>query len=234
MANGQQTALIIGNSDGIGLALTKRLLGGRWTVTGLSRSPAPIDDPAYRHIVQDVSAPEYPTVLSECASTPPAVCVYCAGIGLALDLHALHLNRTVFEVNLMAAVRTIEIVLPAMIERQTGHILILSSIADSLIAEDAPSYTASKSGLSSYVEGLALQMRKSGVALTNVRFGFVDTKMAQARWKPMRMSVERAVDHLLHCLRTRPIRYTRPRTIGASAWLLRAIQRLQTVLTHSR
>lgn len=34
-------ALIVGNSDGIGLALTRRLIDGGWQVTGLSRSPAP-------------------------------------------------------------------------------------------------------------------------------------------------------------------------------------------------
>jgi NAD(P)-dependent dehydrogenase (short-subunit alcohol dehydrogenase family) len=32
-------ALIVGNSDGIGLALTRRLLGEGWRVTGVSRSP---------------------------------------------------------------------------------------------------------------------------------------------------------------------------------------------------
>ncbi|MET3420839.1 NAD(P)-dependent dehydrogenase (short-subunit alcohol dehydrogenase family) [Actinoplanes tereljensis] len=34
-------ALIVGNSDGIGLALTHRLLAAGWEVTGRSRRPAP-------------------------------------------------------------------------------------------------------------------------------------------------------------------------------------------------
>ncbi len=42
MANNKKAkkAVIIGNSDGIGLALTKRLLNSGWNVLGLSRSPS--------------------------------------------------------------------------------------------------------------------------------------------------------------------------------------------------
>ena len=41
----ERRVLVIGNSDGIGLALTRRLLAEGWTVTGLSRSTSPIEDP---------------------------------------------------------------------------------------------------------------------------------------------------------------------------------------------
>ena len=44
----------------------------------------------------------------------------------------------------------------------------------------APSYSASKAGLSSWLGGLALALRPRGVHVTNVRLGFVDTKMAKA------------------------------------------------------
>ncbi len=46
--------------------------------------------------------------------------------------------------------------------------------------------------------------------MTNVRFGFVDTKMAKGKVKPFMMSVEKAVDHLENCIRRRPARYTAP------------------------
>ena len=49
-------ALLIGNSDGIGLALTTRLIERGFAVTGVSKSPSPVSHEAYRHIVLDVSS----------------------------------------------------------------------------------------------------------------------------------------------------------------------------------
>jgi NAD(P)-dependent dehydrogenase (short-subunit alcohol dehydrogenase family) len=44
-------ALIIDGSDGIGLALTRKLLNRRWNVTGLSRSPSHLIYKVYSHSV---------------------------------------------------------------------------------------------------------------------------------------------------------------------------------------
>src|SRR5690348_2928140 len=48
-------ALVIGNSDGIGLALTRRLLALVYRVIGISKSSSAIDHPGYHHFVQDVA-----------------------------------------------------------------------------------------------------------------------------------------------------------------------------------
>ncbi|MBD3298552.1 MAG: SDR family NAD(P)-dependent oxidoreductase [candidate division Zixibacteria bacterium] len=223
-------ALIIGNSDGIGLALTRRLLHLGWTVAGISRRENNIDHPNYSHAVADVLSEEFTNVLSHHAQTPPNICVYCAGIGEELDFDNLAFERQVFGVNLTGAVRTIEIVLPALLRAQSGHVLMLSSTADVLVSPEAPSYCASKVALSSYVEGLALAMRGTGVAMTNVRFGFVDTKMAKGDRKPLMMTAERAVDHLMRCIDKRPVRYTRPRTMGLLAGLAQPMAKLQLAL----
>ncbi len=45
-------ALLIGNSDGIGLATTRRLLDEGWTVAGLSRSPSPLTHASYEHMAK--------------------------------------------------------------------------------------------------------------------------------------------------------------------------------------
>jgi len=47
-------ALLIGNSDGIGLATTKELLKRGWKIVGISRSESPIEDPSYEHIVAEI------------------------------------------------------------------------------------------------------------------------------------------------------------------------------------
>ena len=52
--------LILGNSDGIGLALTRRLLAAGYDVTGVSRRPSPLGAiDGYAHVVADVAAQDY-------------------------------------------------------------------------------------------------------------------------------------------------------------------------------
>jgi NAD(P)-dependent dehydrogenase (short-subunit alcohol dehydrogenase family) len=51
-----------------------------------------------------------------------------------------------------------------------------------------------------YLEGLAGAVRRTGVAVVNVRLGFVDTKMAKAPWKPWMISPDEAAKRILRSL----------------------------------
>ena len=221
-------AIIVGNSDGIGLGLTRRLLDLGWQVYGLSRSPGQVEHDSYKHTVIDVTVGEYPAAVAEATQGNPNLCVYCAGIGEALDFDNLAMEQEVFDVNLMGAVKTIESVLPSMIRRADGQIIILSSLADEILSPEVPSYSASKAGLSSYVESLALAVREKGVAITNVRFSFVDTKMSKGDHKPFMMTVYRAVDYLIRCIEKRPIRFSRPLIMAVLVRLARWVSRFKT------
>lgn len=214
------TALVIGGSDGIGLALTRALVAAGWRVGGVSRSDSPAS--AVEHLVADVRAADYPEQLATLCYRLGTVdaCIYCAGIGEPLQPDGLALERATFDVNLIGAVATAEVVLPRMLAAGSGHFVGLSSLADRFINRDAPAYSASKAGLSSWLEGLALAYRPRGVYVTNVRFGFVDTKMANAEVKPFVITAERAAARVMRCLRTRPIRCTYPRRMAALMWLV--------------
>lgn len=209
-------ALIIGNSDGIGLGLTRRLLDLGWQAAGISRTPSPLSHPAYVHHLGDVRDGSYSQKLKGIISDfgSPDCCVYCAGIGELLDFKNMEQEIQTFEVNLMGLIKTVTTVLPGMVESDSGHFIGISSVADAMISAEAPSYHASKAAFSNYLEGLALALEKSKVAVTNVRFGFVDTKMAKGDAKPFMMTVDRAVDHLMTCIRKRPAIYTAPRFIN--------------------
>ncbi|MFO7914211.1 MAG: SDR family NAD(P)-dependent oxidoreductase [Candidatus Krumholzibacteriales bacterium] len=211
----RKNAVIIGNSDGIGLALTGKLLERDWGITGISRSGAPIRDSSYRHIVAEVQDDEYLLALRSVLEEEDRIdlCVYCAGIGELLDLSDMHGEEMIFEVNLLGMIRTASVMLPEMARRGNGHLIGISSVADEILSAEAPSYHASKAGFSNYLEGLALAARPKGVYVTNVRFGFVDTKMAKADVKPFMMSAERAAGHLLKCIEKKPVRYTAPRIV---------------------
>lgn len=222
------SALIIGASTGIGLALAKRLLEAGWTVTGLARRPG-LEAAGYRHVIADVRAADYRETLA--AIEVADVCVYSTGIGEELDLAAPVHEADVFATNLTGLAITVEVVLPKFIAAKRGHLIGISSQADRLIDKGAPSYAASKAGMSSYLEGLALACRAHGVAVTNVRFGFVDTAMAKSDVKPFMITADRAARVIERCIAKRPIRKTVPLRMAAVLWLVRWGARLRILVS---
>jgi NAD(P)-dependent dehydrogenase (short-subunit alcohol dehydrogenase family) len=70
-----------------------------------------------------------------------------------------------------------------------------------------------------YLEGLARAVRGTGIAVVNVRLGFVDTKMAKASWKPFVLSADEAARRILRAvLVDRPaVRVNIPRRAAAVA-----------------
>ena len=236
------SALLIGNSDGIGLAVTERLLTRGWTVTGISRSQSPLTDSnngdsadQYRHHVADVRSPDYAETVSEAMARAGSLdaCIYCAGVGESLDLDdpaSLAGDVAIFETNLIGLVRTVGVVVPAMLRSGRGHFIGLSSQGDRFINPDAPSYSASKAGMSSYLEALALAVRGRGVHVSNIRFGFVATKMAKSDVRPFEITAEKAAKRIERCLAKRPVRDTYPKRMAVILAVINAVNRLRVWL----
>ena len=214
--------MIVGNSDGIGYALTRQLLEDGWTVAGLSRSPSDLRHGRYRHVVADVTSAGYPPVLAAELDALGGVdlCVYAAGVGEFADVTDLSPQTRALEVNLIGAARTLEVVVPLMVAAGAGHIIGLSSLADAAVSGPAPGYAASKAGLTSYLRGLSLALDPHGVSVTTVRLGFVDTKMAKGDRRPAMMPVSEATGILLAAIAARPVVISRPRRIALAMRLL--------------
>ena len=102
-----QQALMIGNSDGIGLAATKRLLNAEWNIIGISISESPISNFQYHHRVADVGNSKYSELLGELLLEYSFdLCIYFAGIGELLDLKDMRDEPRIIDVNLTGIVRT--------------------------------------------------------------------------------------------------------------------------------
>jgi short-subunit dehydrogenase len=224
-----EVAVLIGNSDGIGLAMTRQLLERRFAVTGVSRSPSPVSHQAYRHIVLDVSSADYGTTLDAVLpSDRIRLCVYCAGIGEHFAIDGLRQDVATLEVNLIGLARTVERVLPRMVADGPAVLAGLSSLADVAPSRVAPAYAASKAGMTYYLEGLAGAVRRTGVSVVNVRLGFVDTKMARSPWKPWMLSPDEAAERILRSLlQVRPAtRVNIPGLAAAVALAVASVARL--------
>ena len=228
-----KTILVLGNSDGIGLAVTRALVARGDRVVGISRSPSPFVATDLRHEVRDVTAPDFGALVEQLSREHGGfdACIYCAGVGSALALPDVSSESRVFEVNLTGMVRTMQALVPEWLAKRRGHFVGLSSIADDIYNSDAPSYSASKAGFSNYLISVGIKLRPLGIAVTNVRFGFVDTKMAKSPQKPMMMTAEAAATHILRCLETRPLQLTAPKVMGFLVHLLHWAQSVRIWMT---
>jgi short-subunit dehydrogenase len=186
------------------------------------------------HTIGDVCSESFREVLR--GALPAGglgLCVYCVGVGEVFDPMRIDQDVVTLETNLLGLVKSIEVVLPALLLEPTACLVGLSSLADVMPSEHAPAYHASKVALSYYLEGLGRALQKSSVHVVNVRLGFVDTKMAKASVKPFLISAERAAERILEqvLVPAPPLRVNLPRRmaflmrglalIGAVARLLR-------------
>ena len=117
-----QKVLLIGNSDGIGAAVTRALVNQGDQVVGISRSPSLLEPNGPKHVIQDISAPEYPEILRRLLieEGPFDTCIFCAAIGSGLKLPDLSQEAKVIEVNFTAMVQTLANLIPGWLETGRG------------------------------------------------------------------------------------------------------------------
>jgi short-subunit dehydrogenase len=104
-----------------------------------------------------------------------------AGVGSTNTLDNLNVTgaEKVIRVNLLGVIYAIEAVLPQMLQRGTGHIAALSSLASYKGIPGAAAYCASKAAVNAYVESLRIQLHGTGVSSTTIRPGFIRTPMIE-------------------------------------------------------
>ena len=193
MLNKNNYILLIGNSDGIGLKLSELLLNQNYKCIGLSRSKSPLTHSNYQHIQLDVTAKEFVTKLKNIVNEKPVqACIYLAGVGHLLKSKGHEGQIETFEVNIMAALQSAKVLIPYFENQKQGHFITISSVADGLTSSMAPAYSASKAAMTKYFEGLGLSITHPKIYISNIRFGFVDTKMAKAPTKPFQLSKDEA------------------------------------------
>jgi short-subunit dehydrogenase len=92
------------------------------------------------------------------------------------DLRVAKLEEVV-QVNFLGVVYAIEAVLPDMLQRGSGHLVGICSLAAFRGLPFEGAYCASKAALASYLESLRPCLRRRGIAVTTVFPGFVQTPL---------------------------------------------------------
>jgi len=88
-------------------------------------------------------------------------------------------TRRVMEINLLGAVQLTKAVLPSMIERQEGHVAVVSSVAGKVGVPGLAAYAASKHALHGWFDSLRAEVHDDGIGVTLACPGFVQTSIAE-------------------------------------------------------
>jgi NADP-dependent 3-hydroxy acid dehydrogenase YdfG len=139
---------------------------------------------------------------------PVDLLVANAGVGMPTVLEpALNTAdvETMYRVNVLGVVYAVEAVLPQMLERGRGHIAAVSSQAGYKGLPGEWGYTSSKAAVINLMEGLRIQLRDRGIAVTTVCPGFVKTPMTEVNkfHMPFLLEADEAARRILRALRRR-------------------------------
>ncbi len=110
---------------------------------------------------------------------PPDVLIYCAGIshiGLFQQMSEAEWDR-LMDVNLKGAAGACRAVIPGMVRRRSGSIILVSSMWGQVGASCEAAYSASKAGVIGLAKALAKELGPSGVRVNCVAPGVIETDM---------------------------------------------------------
>jgi short-subunit dehydrogenase len=106
----------------------------------------------------------------DAAGELPDVLVNNAGVGTSgrIDHIPGEMWESMMQLNLLAPMRLCNRLLPAMVERSSGHIVNISSLAGWIGTRGLSAYCASKYGLRGFGEALAEDLESHDIKVTNV------------------------------------------------------------------
>lgn len=97
------------------------------------------------------------------------------------------------DVNIKGVLYGTSLVVPDMIKNKSGHIINIASVSGHEVTKTSTVYSATKFAVKAISQGLEKELANSGVRITNISPGMVDTRLSQNRQKSDRKPLE-AID----------------------------------------
>lgn len=185
-----RTALVTGAGSGIGAVLARRLARHGAAVGLLGRTKTDLEQVAEditheggrAHVLaadlQDYQALEHAVDVCATELGPVDLLVNNAGYGerqlFLCEQTEADWQRTI-DINLTGAFRICRLVVPSMLERQSGAIVLLSSVAGKRGIPSNTAYCASKFGLHGLTQALAWELGPFGIRVNAVCPGLTDS-----------------------------------------------------------
>ncbi len=130
------------------------------------------------------------------------IIIACAGVSAGtLDgpETPAQINK-IFATNINGVLNTIMPLIPHMIQKKSGNIVIISSMAGLLGLSSAPSYSASKGAVRLFADALRGYLKIYDVQVSTVIPGYIKTPMTEVNRFPMpfQISAEKAAHKIIH------------------------------------
>jgi NAD(P)-dependent dehydrogenase (short-subunit alcohol dehydrogenase family) len=186
-----RVALVTGAGSGIGRQLALDLTRAGAAVAALDLTPEPLTA-----LGQELAGKRFAWALGDVTerdSVGKAVAqleeslgpidLLIANAGIGRETSALQFKAADFEaqirVNLIGVANSIEAVLPGMIQRRSGHLVAMSSLASYHGLPFMAGYCASKAGVNAMMDGLRVELQPLGIAVTTLCPGWIRTPLTQ-------------------------------------------------------
>ena len=185
---------LVGASSGIGRALAERLHGLGATVLLSARKADALQAFVNQHpgsIALPLDVTDRETVRQAAASAlaggPLDLVCYCAGHYLPMRATAMDLDEVLrhHDINTVGAWHVLDAVLPGMLRQAQGHLSLVSSVAGFGGLPQSLAYGPTKAALINLAETLYLDLSPSGLGVSVINPGFVDTPLTAGNTFPM-------------------------------------------------
>jgi short-subunit dehydrogenase len=145
---------------------------------------------------------------------PIDVLIANAGIGPTRDAAEINAEEVagVINVNVIGASNSVAAVIPEMVARKSGQLVVISSLAAYRGLPRSAAYCASKAAVSAFFESLRLDLEPRGIAVTIIHPGFIKTPLTAGRdaQMPFLMELDDAVKKMARAIEKRRKRYSFP------------------------
>jgi short-subunit dehydrogenase len=233
-----KVAWITGASGAICGELAKRLGAAGVTVAATARPSEKLDAlaaanetiKAYPADVLDADALKVCAAKVEAELGPIDLALLGAGMYVPFDIRNIDLDgfHRTMALNVDGVINAIAAALPAMLARRSGHIAIMGSLFGYSGWPETGSYGASKAAVINLAESLKLELEGTGVDVTIINPGFVDTPL-NASYDPSKklyvMSKERCARKILEKLGDKPYEIAFPPQVAGFLKSVRAMPR---------
>lgn len=179
-----KTVLVTGASSGIGRAQALTFLENGYRVYGVDKGENPGFLNELRFFKMDLTDDLTPLFTSL-----PEVDILCNTAGILDDYRPLHETSDedwehLFALNLIATMKITRFYLQKMLEKKSGIIINMCSIASFLAGGGGAAYTASKHALAGLTKQIALDYADQNIQVFGLAPGAVKTAMTAADFEP--------------------------------------------------
>lgn len=199
-----KVAVVTGASSGLGAEMARQLALLGWKVGLTARRAVDLGEVAREIREAGGTAEIAPADATDAAAVaaafrllvrrlgPVDLLIANAGVGLEVGARAFDADRftAMTRVNLLGPAIALEQVLPTMIERRSGQVVAISSLAGYRGLPGSAGYSATKAGLTALWEGLRPELHRLGIAATVVHPGYVRTPMTAGQLRPQPFLLE--------------------------------------------